>query len=142
MMDLLYRAAIFAQTNLPQPGTGGGEAAPGPAQGAPQAAPQQSLWSTLLFFGIMILIFYLLIFRPQQKKAKQQRELITALKRGDNVITNSGIYGRIAQIDDHTVSLEVDKNAKIRILKSHIAGLQANPAEGGSEMDANLHKGQ
>ena len=151
MMDLLYRAAIFAQTNLQPSGGGDGAAPAAPAAGGGDAAapaaggggsPQGSMLQTLIFFGIMIAIFYLLIFRPQQKKAKQHRELVTALKRGDSIITNSGIYGRIALLDDHTATIEVDKNVKLRVLKSHIAGLQAKPEEGGPEKDKDVVKGQ
>lgn len=97
---------------------------------------------TLIFFGIMILIFYLLIFRPQQKRAKQHKELVTSLKRGDTVISNSGIYGRVDKIEDHVVYMEIAKGTIIRILKSHVAGRQSTPEEGGAEKDANLLKTQ
>lgn len=97
---------------------------------------------TLIFFGIMIAIFYLLIFRPQQKRAKQHKELVSALKRGDTVITNSGIYGRVSQIDDHVVHLEIAKDTVVRVLKSHVAGRQASPEEGGAEKDSTLLKTQ
>ncbi|GMV44316.1 MAG: hypothetical protein AMXMBFR64_60320 [Myxococcales bacterium] len=141
MTDLLLRAAIFAQSNL-QPGepAPGAPAAPaGAPAGDPAAAPQGgSMLQTLIFFGIMIAIFYLLIFRPQQKRAKEHKELVTSLKRGDTVITNSGIYGRIAQIDEHVVHLEVAKDTVIRVLKSHVAGRQSSTEEGGAQKDASL----
>lgn len=150
MTDLLLRMAIFAQSNL-QPSPGGAPAAPAGAPAgaegaapaaAPDAAPQGSMVQTLIFFGIMILIFYLLIFRPQQKRAKQHKELVGSLKRGDTVIMNSGMYGRIDRIDDHIVHIEIAKGTVVRVLKSHIAGRQSTPEEGGAEKDANLLKTQ
>lgn len=71
----------------------------------------------LLIFGV----FYFLILRPQQKKQKDQMKFITELKRGDMVITQSGIIGTVKTVNDKFVTLEVDENVHLKILKSQIA---------------------
>ncbi len=73
----------------------------------------------LVFF---FLIFYFLLIRPQQKRIKSHREFLSKLKKGDEVITSSGIYGKVIGISDRTVLLEIDKEVKIKIAKSHIEG--------------------
>jgi len=77
----------------------------------------------------MIVLFYFLLIRPQQKRAKQHRELVGALKRGDHVITSSGIYGRIHEIDGNVMTLEIAKNTHIKILKSYVAGIASADTE-------------
>ncbi|MFM8268644.1 MAG: preprotein translocase subunit YajC [Pseudomonadota bacterium] len=71
----------------------------------------------LLIFGV----FYFLILRPQQKKQKEQLKFISELKRGDMVITQAGIIGTIKTVSDKFVTLEVDDNVHLKILKSQIA---------------------
>ena len=78
----------------------------------------------LLPFVLMFVVFYFLLIRPQQKQAKQHRTFLDALKAGDEVVTNSGIFGRIVSVSDPTVTLEIARDVKIRMLKSQIAGPQ------------------
>jgi len=80
----------------------------------------------LLFIGFMIAVFYFLLIRPQQKRAKKHKEMVTQLSAGDQVMTNSGIFGKISAIDDTSVTLEVAKGTRIRVLKSFVGGI-ANP---------------
>ena len=77
----------------------------------------------LLIIGV---IFYLLIFRPMRTKQKKLDAMITALKNGDKVITNSGIYGVVAGIKDSTLILKIADQVKIEIAKNAIAGLQSS----------------
>jgi len=72
---------------------------------------------------LMFVIFYFLLIRPQQKKAKQHRELLSNLKRGDSVITNGGIYGRIAEINENIITLEVADKVRIKVARSFVSGL-------------------
>jgi preprotein translocase subunit YajC len=72
----------------------------------------------------MILIFivlYFMMIRPQQKRAKQHQEFVTNLKRGDLVVTNGGIIGTIKTVSDRFVTLEVDNNVHLKMLRSQIA---------------------
>ena len=72
---------------------------------------------------LMFVIFYFLLIRPQQKKAKQHKELLSNLKRGDSVITSGGIYGRIAEIDDNIITLEVADKVRIKVARGFVSGL-------------------
>ncbi len=80
---------------------------------------------------ILIVIFYFLLIRPQQKRAKQHREMLNNLKKGDRVITSGGMYGNITSIDDTTVTLEVADKVKIKLTKGNVAALAGGekPAE-------------
>ena len=72
---------------------------------------------------LMFVIFYFLLIRPQQKKAKTHRELLSNLKRGDSVITSGGIYGRIAEINDNIIVLEVADKVRIKVARTFVSGL-------------------
>jgi preprotein translocase subunit YajC len=90
---------------------------------APMAAeaPQGQMWQTLIFFGVMILVFWLLIIRPQQKQRKKQETFLTSLKTGDKVIMASGFIGRIASMSGDVVTVELDKDVRVRVVKSQIS---------------------
>ncbi len=79
----------------------------------------------ILPFLFVFVIFYFLIIRPQGKKMKDHEKFVTALKRGDAIITNSGILGTIDGINVQIVNLEVENGVKFKILKKQIAGLQS-----------------
>ncbi len=130
-MDRVYQLIMLAQENLGAPVAGGGGVAPA-AGGAPPGArggPACGGGEQLLFMLGMLVLFYFLLIRPQQKKAKQHKELITSLKRGDRVITSSGIYGRIDAIDGNVLTVEIAKNTKIKILKNYVGGIANQQTE-------------
>lgn len=80
---------------------------------------------------ILFVIFYFLLIRPQQKKAKEHREMISALKKGDRIITSGGIYGTIVNLDETKIGLEIAEKVKIKITRGNVAALasQTAPAE-------------
>ena len=129
MLDRIYAVILWAQP-VPGGGAGAGEvasgAAPGGAVGPGGKPPGCGSGEQLIFMLGMLVLFYFLLIRPQQKRAKQHKELIAALKRGDRVITSSGIFGRIIEIDGNAVTLEIAKNTHVKVLRSHVSGL-ANP---------------
>lgn len=85
------------------------------------AAPQQgSLLGMAMPFVIMLTVMYFLMIRPQQKKMKTHQALLSGLKNGDEVITNAGIIGTIAGMNDKVVTLEVSKNVQMKVLKSQV----------------------
>ena len=88
-------------------------------------AQQPSMLEMFLPFGLIFIIFYFLIIRPQGKRLKDHDKFVTGLKRGDEVVTNSGILGTIDGLTDHIVTLEVSSGMKMKVLKKQIAGLQA-----------------
>lgn len=78
--------------------------------------------SQILLLGAFAVIFYFLILRPQSKRAKQQRDLITNLEKGDEVVTAGGILGKIHRIADNFLVLMVAEGVEIVIQKQAIAG--------------------
>ena len=73
---------------------------------------------------LIFVIFYFLLIRPQQKQKQKQKEMLNNLKRGDKVITLSGIYGTIEGLTDTTLQLKIANQVKVKISRSAIAGLQ------------------
>ncbi len=75
------------------------------------------------FLPIIILfaIFYFLLIRPQQKKAKEHKEMIANLGKGTRIVTSGGIYGTIVSIDDTTIGLEIAEKVKIKISRGNVA---------------------
>ncbi len=80
-----------------------------------------SNYSVILLWVSILGVFYFMIIRPQQKKQKQQVKFLSNLSKGDQVITNSGIIGKISKIDDQIVTLQVDTKTFLRITKSSIS---------------------
>jgi preprotein translocase subunit YajC len=75
----------------------------------------------------MFAIFYFLLIRPQQKKAKEHQEMLKQLRRGDRIITSSGIYGTITGIDDKVAVVEISEKVRVKMLRSQIAGKAGDP---------------
>ena len=72
---------------------------------------------------LMFVIFYFLLIRPQQKKQKQHRELLANLKKGDQVVTSGGLYGRITGITDTVVTLEIADRVRVKVARSFVSGV-------------------
>jgi len=72
---------------------------------------------------LMFVIFYFLLIRPQQKKAKEHRNMVNNLKKGDRIITSGGIHGTISSLDDTTISLEVADKVKFKLSRANVAGI-------------------
>ncbi|MCS7177073.1 MAG: preprotein translocase subunit YajC [Candidatus Kapabacteria bacterium] len=93
-------------------------AAAAPQQGAD---PTAGLISTLIFFGAILLIFYVMIIRPQVKRQKEHQKMLSELKKGDRIVTTAGIHGTITDIEDSIVVVQIADNTRIRMEKSAIA---------------------
>lgn len=76
---------------------------------------------TILMMGAIFLVFYFFMMRPQQKKMKDAKKFREALQKGTRVVTIGGIHGKVVEVDDKTVLLEVDSNVKLRFEKSAIS---------------------
>ena len=85
------------------------------------AAQQPGIGGMLLPFAAMFAVVYFLMIRPQQKKMKEQQDMLSALKDGDEVLTTSGLLGKITGMTDKIVTLEVAQNVRVKMLKSQIA---------------------
>jgi preprotein translocase subunit YajC len=82
-----------------------------------------SLMSTLLMFALIIGIFYFMILRPQQKRQKEREKMLSAVKKGDKIVTAGGLHGTIAGIDEKTVLIEVASNVKLKFDRSAVASI-------------------
>jgi preprotein translocase subunit YajC len=89
------------------------------AQAADAAAQPNPLVSFLPLL-VLFAVFYFMLIRPQMKRAKEQRTMIAGLAKGDEVVTNGGVAGRIDELGDSFVSLEIAPNVKIKLQKSAI----------------------
>ncbi len=83
----------------------------------------------ILPFALVLLIFYFLMYRPMRKRQRALEAMVASLKNGDKVITSGGIYGTVAGIREHTVTLKVSEQAKIEVAKSAIASMQSAPSD-------------
>ncbi|RJG08442.1 preprotein translocase subunit YajC [Massilia cavernae] len=94
------------------------------AQAAPAADPGlMGSLSTFLPLILMFVVMYFLMIRPQQKRAKEQKAMMDALSRGDEVITAGGILGKVSKVSDTYVTLEVSANTDIVVQKNSVSTL-------------------
>lgn len=80
----------------------------------------------LLFLGALFFVFYFFIIRPQSKRQKEIKEKVSAMKKGDKVVTGGGMIGVVNSIDDETVLVEIDSGVKARFQKSSITDVNPN----------------
>jgi preprotein translocase subunit YajC len=85
----------------------------------------------VLIFGV----FYLLVIRPQSKKAKLHQQMLSELKKGDDVVTQGGIIGRITGIKDDEVTLQVQEGVRLRVLRSAVTGPKKPPEKAAEKAD-------
>lgn len=116
------------------------------AQAAAPAQSEGSLMTLIPLFGIFI-IFYFLLIRPQAKRAKEQKQMIEALQRGDEVITNGGTLGLIVNVSEGYVIIEVAPGIEITVLKTSVQTLlpkgtlkSIEPTKGGKTQKAKTAK--
>jgi preprotein translocase subunit YajC len=92
------------------------------AEGQPPQPPAADPTSTFIWFGAIMVIMWVLMIRPQQKKQKELAARITSLKTGDRVVTVGGVHGTVSNVKDGpTLVLKVDDNCKLTVDKSSIA---------------------
>lgn len=89
------------------------------------AQDQGGAMQSLIGIALMVLIFFVFIIWPQSRKAKKHQELLKALEKGDEVVTQSGLYGKIHGMTERVITLEVAPNVRIRVERQSIAGRQA-----------------
>ena len=111
------------------------------AQGA-AAAGGPPIWIQLLPFAGLFLVFYFLIIRPQQQKQNQHTSMLANLKKNDEIITSGGLYGRVIQMADDVVTVEIAPNVKVRVSRPQISTVvtAAKPASGQSTADKEKEK--
>jgi preprotein translocase subunit YajC len=85
--------------------------------------------STLVSLAPLVLVFvvfYFLLIRPQQKKAKEHREMLEKIKKNDEVMTSGGIYGKVMALNENIITLEVAPNVRIRVNRAQISAVVKN----------------
>ncbi len=87
---------------------------------APQGGDSGNLISTIVMFGAIFVIFYFMIIRPQQKRAKEREKMLSNIEKGDKVITSGGLHGTVAGLEEKTVLLEVGDKIKLKFERSAI----------------------
>ncbi len=75
----------------------------------------------LIFIVVMIAIFYFFFIRPQQKKQKNQKNFVSELRKGDMIVTMGGIHGKVVEVTDATLTIDVDRGTKLTIEKSSVS---------------------
>jgi preprotein translocase subunit YajC len=81
------------------------------------------LMGTIIMFGAIFLIFYFMIIRPQQRRAKEREKMLSNIEKGDKVVTSGGIHGIIAGIDEKTVLLQVSETVKLKVDRTAISNI-------------------
>ncbi|MGH7313412.1 MAG: preprotein translocase subunit YajC [Candidatus Rokuibacteriota bacterium] len=95
-MNVVHAADIAFASSAPPGGSGSGAIA-----------------MQLLFFAAIFAVFYFLLIRPQQKQKREREQMLTAMKRGDRVVTTSGLHGTVTGLGEHTVTLRVADQVKL-----------------------------
>jgi preprotein translocase subunit YajC len=91
--------------------------------GTPEGGAPSPFVQMVPFFLILV-IFYFVLIRPQQRRVQEHQKFVNALKKGDEVITESGLFGTVVGINDDHVVLKVADNVKIKYLKAKVSGRQ------------------
>jgi preprotein translocase subunit YajC len=100
--------------------------------------PRAAMLQMVVTFGILGVMFYFLLIRPQQKQRKEQEALIKNVKTGDKILMNSGIYGIVSNVKDKTLMVKIADNVKVEVLKSAVGSVVQKSAE--TEVTASSQK--
>jgi len=101
---------------------------PAPQGGAGQGGAG-GLFGSLIPLVLIFVIFYFLLIRPQQKRAKEHKNMIESLKKGDKIVSSGGIYGIIEAVGTNTVTVKIGENVKVKLGKAYVATLRASSDE-------------
>ena len=93
------------------------------AAGAASGGPAAALIQFLPIIGLIVL-FYFLMIRPQQRRVKQHQQMVQAVKRGDTVVLNSGVIGKVTKVEDAEVALEIAQGVNVKVVKSMISDVR------------------
>lgn len=80
-------------------------------------------WSTFVLPVAIFAIFYFLLIRPQQKKAKQHKTMLAALKKGDRVITTGGLHGEVTGMTDEVITMEISPKIRVKVSRGYVAAV-------------------
>lgn len=112
-MDFSGVNAVMAMGQPPQPGQ-----------------TQAPFWTSLVPLGLIFIVMYLVLFRPQQQKAKQHAEMLKGVRAGDKIVTSGGVVGVVVTVKEKTISIR-SADAKMEITKAAVAEITERSGEGG-----------
>ncbi|ABA58809.1 MULTISPECIES: preprotein translocase subunit YajC [Nitrosococcus] len=92
------------------------------AQEAAGPSPQAGMFN-IIFLVVLLVLFYFLLIRPQQKRAKEHRKLVEGLQKGDEVMIEGGIMGRITELAESSMTMEISENVEIKVRRQSIASV-------------------
>jgi len=115
MLDFLISSAHAAEEVVV-------EAAQATAE-ATEATQETAGFEGLIFPVALIIIFYFLLIRPQQKRNSEHKKMVTEAKKGDEIVTGGGVLGKITEVGDHFITLEIGTNMSVQVLKSSISSV-------------------
>lgn len=97
--------------------------------------PQQSLMDMMFMPLIILVVFYFFLIRPQQKKVKDHRALVSNVRRGDQVVTSGGLIGKVAKVSDDEVLVDLGDNVRVRVVKHTLSDIRSKgePAKADEE---------
>ena len=87
------------------------------------AGSQPGIFEVLFPFIILFVVFYFLLIRPQSKRAKEHRKLVEALAKGDEVMTQGGIYGKIVEVGEEALTIEIADNLQVKVQRAAVASV-------------------
>ena len=90
---------------------------------AQSSSQQPSLFASFIPLILIFIIFYFLLIRPQQKKAKEHKILLDSIKRGDQILTSGGMIGKVIKADANELTVEISKNVNVRIFRSTVSDI-------------------
>lgn len=107
------------------------------AQGAAAGGPSPVIMQFIMI-GLIFLVFYFLIIRPNGQRMKRHREMVANVRRNDTIVTSGGIVGKVTKVEDDEVEAEIAKDVRVRVVKSTIADVKtksapANDKDGGEK---------
>jgi preprotein translocase subunit YajC len=96
------------------------------AAGAPAGGGAMDIFTSLMPILLLVVIFWLLIFRPQQKRLKEQKAMLSAITRGDTVVTTGGIVGKVTKaVDGEDLEVEIAQGTRVKVVRSMIADVRS-----------------
>jgi preprotein translocase subunit YajC len=93
------------------------------AEAAPAAAQQPALLEALFPFIILFVVFYFLLIRPQSKRAKEHKAMVEAVAKGDEVVTQGGLYGKITAVSEEYLQVQLADNVEVKLQRGAVASL-------------------
>jgi preprotein translocase subunit YajC len=116
-------------------GTAWAQAAVGASAASGPSFVEQLMTGPGPIMALVVAVMYFLVFRPQNKKAQEQTKMLSALKRNDEVVTTGGIIGRIAEIGDKVITLEVAPGVRLRVERPQIASISSHGKTSSAKKD-------